>query len=193
MHSQNKEEQYILDYFKDRKGTFLEIGAYDGVNLSNCRALAESGWKGVCLEPSPTVFKRLKKNYNTFQHKILCYNIGIGKKSGKVKFWDNENAVATSVEEETTRWVHEEFDEVEVNMRTWQEFYALNPLIYEFISIDTEGLDYFILTQIDLKSTGTEMLCVEYNGKEEDKYIRYCADYGFKLIHKNAENLIFTK
>jgi len=192
-YSQNSEEQHILKYFEEKEGTFLDIGAYDGIGLSNTRALADKGWKGICLEPSPSIFEKLKENCQQFGHKVLCCNIGIGQKTGKVKFWDNANAVGTCVEIETKRWVDETFTETEVNLVTWEEFYEENPFFFEFISIDTEGLDYDILTQIDLDATGTEMVCIEFNGKEEDKYINYCGDFGMKLIHKNAENLILAK
>ena len=37
------------------KGTFLDLGAYDGVDLSNTRALTELGWAGVCIEPNPVI------------------------------------------------------------------------------------------------------------------------------------------
>ena len=40
MYSQNNEEQIILEYFKDFKGNLLDIGANDGVTLSNTRKLA---------------------------------------------------------------------------------------------------------------------------------------------------------
>lgn len=40
MFSQNQEEKYTLEYFKNFKGRFLDIGAADGVGLSNTRALA---------------------------------------------------------------------------------------------------------------------------------------------------------
>ena len=41
MYSQNQEEKYILKHFKDKQGTFLDLGAYDGKELSNTRALVE--------------------------------------------------------------------------------------------------------------------------------------------------------
>lgn len=192
MYSQNSEEQIILNHFGKTKGTFLDIGAYDGINLSNTHALAKKGWKGFCLEPSPTMFKKLYDNYKTSRN-VLCLNIGISNKSGKVEFWDNPNAVATAIKEEVARWPNEAFTLTEARMRTWDEFYAVHKFMYDFISIDAEGMDYEILSQINLTEAGCEMLCVEWNGINKDKYVVYCADYGMKLVHENLENLIFTK
>ncbi len=35
MYSQNNEEEVILNHFKNFKCTFLDLGAYDGIDLSN--------------------------------------------------------------------------------------------------------------------------------------------------------------
>jgi hypothetical protein len=48
-YSQNKEEEVILNYFNGHVGTFVDLGANDGITFSNTRALAERGWKGVLI------------------------------------------------------------------------------------------------------------------------------------------------
>ncbi|MCA9089769.1 MAG: hypothetical protein KDA90_14190, partial [Planctomycetaceae bacterium] len=35
------------------KGVFVEVGAYDGERFSNTSWLADSGWQGIYVEPSP--------------------------------------------------------------------------------------------------------------------------------------------
>ena len=65
--------------------------------------------------------------------------------------------------------------------------------IFDLISIDVEGLDYDVLTQIDLTKCKCRMLIVETNGKENQKYIDYSATHGMTLMTQNAENLIFVK
>jgi len=57
MFSQNDEEKHIVRFFRDKidKGSFLDIGAYNGKAFSNTHRLALNGWSGVCLEPSPSV------------------------------------------------------------------------------------------------------------------------------------------
>ena len=64
---------------------------------------------------------------------------------------------------------------------------------FEFISIDAEGMDLEILKQIDLERVGCEMLCVEYNAKDDYKFIGYAAGAGMKLVLRNHENLIFSR
>ena len=51
-YSQTGEQQVIFDYFgPEFKGTFLDIGANDGVTFSNTYGLSLKGWRGVCVEP----------------------------------------------------------------------------------------------------------------------------------------------
>jgi hypothetical protein len=57
-YSQNNEQEIILNFFNGRIGRYLDIGAFDGVAASNTLALAELGWQGTVIEPSPWVFKR---------------------------------------------------------------------------------------------------------------------------------------
>ena len=131
-HSQNGEQQIILDYFKDRyNGRFLDIGANDGITLSNVYALALKGWGGAMCEPSPKAFYLLQRNYKELPQ-VTLLNIAIGVKSGRYLLkesnshlvkGDNNNIsllstfeqsevdrwkgtqIFTEVEEETTRFL----------------------------------------------------------------------------------------
>jgi hypothetical protein len=55
---------FVVHYFGGAcGGTFVDIGANDGVTISNSHALEESlGWQGVCVEPHPGAFAKLVKN-----------------------------------------------------------------------------------------------------------------------------------
>jgi hypothetical protein len=59
------EEVYAFEnfFYGLENGTFLDIGALDGVRDSNTLALERVlGWKGVLIEASPTSFSELQKN-----------------------------------------------------------------------------------------------------------------------------------
>ena len=45
MRSQNNEEALVKQYFGTKHGTFIDIGANDGITLSNTYAAAQRGWK----------------------------------------------------------------------------------------------------------------------------------------------------
>lgn len=199
MYSQNNEEEIILKYFGDFKGNFIDIGANDGMTLSNTRRLAELGWEGVFVEPSPKAFKKLKDNYARMNG-FYFYPFALGEENGTVTLYESGELlktgdialVSTINENEKARWTpaNIQFNPVEVKIFRWKTF--LNRLKikkFDFISIDIEGGDLALLKQIDL--SGVRMLAVEWNGKNKDEFIRICS--GFNLIGENPENLIFAR
>jgi FkbM family methyltransferase len=66
-----------------RRGTFLEIGAFDGETFSNTALLERQyGWRGICVEPLPGPFEQLKTSRG-----CICVNAAAGAQSGgKVQF-----------------------------------------------------------------------------------------------------------
>lgn len=202
--SQNGEQAHILRYFAKKSPSFLELGSNDGVCLSNCHALALLGSSGVCVEPSKTAFEKLCDNYAT-NEKIECVNAAIAQTDGPIDFYDcgshlgkgDTSLLATTNPAEIARWKKsgEVFTKTTVRGITFNTLMAETGVShFDFISIDCEGVDYQVLSQIDLTKTGTSLVCVEYNGKEPQKYLDYCAKHGLtKVVHRNFENLIIGK
>lgn len=52
---------------------------------------------------------------------------------------------------------------------------------FNFISIDCEGADWEVLQQINLTEVGCQMLCVEVNGEDDEKFTDYAAKHGMNL------------
>ncbi len=64
-HSQSNEDQIIHDIFHRMQvdhGAFVELGAQDGIQLSNTRNLYERGWNGVLIEANPSFKDTLSHN-----------------------------------------------------------------------------------------------------------------------------------
>ena len=193
--SQNNEQDYILNHFKDQQGTFLDLGAYNGVDLSNTRALMEQGWNGICFEPQPEIFEKLAENCMEYK-KVYCYEMAMGQVNGTFTLNANDTYYSTLVDSEMDRWTGTfDFKPIECEVIDFETFMINSPFrIFDFISIDCEGIDYEILKQINLDEVGCSMVCVETNGKETQKYIDYIKQFsGFEVTHINAENLIMAR
>lgn len=198
MYSQNQEEKFIVDYFQGKVGTFADLGANDGKTLSNTRRLVELGWKGIFVEPSPKAFEMLKENYKGIDG-LYFYPFALGDSNDMVKFHDSgthlnkgdHGLLSTMTDSDYQKWRGStQFETIEVECFRWKTF--LNRLTiktFDFISCDVEGQDLTVLKQIDL--TGVKMVCVEWNGKQKEEFSEVCR--GFRLIHENAENLIFAR
>lgn len=202
-YSQNAEQDAILAYFGNKVGTFLDIGANDGVTLSNTRALSDLKWTGHLIEPSPRAYKWLVQYLPTW---CTAYDVAISSSDGYIDFYESGEhlkigdvgLLSTAKLSELKRWKTsgEVFQKITVRSMTFETFYLMisEPPI-DFISIDAEGLDYDILTGIDFNKTGTSCVCVEYNANEisRDLMTKYCEKFGMKEIYRSYENLIFAK
>lgn len=204
MYSQSNEEQVILDYFKDfPRGTFLDIGANEGVTFSNTRALAERGWTGCLIEPSPKAYAKLKELYKG--HKgIYTYEVALGNRNGKA-FLNESGPLCSANDIGLVSTFHTSemdrfksivtYSTVEVKIFKWKTF--LNRLTikeFDFISADCEGSEMSFLPDMDLSKT--KLICLEANGKSELKaqYMECIGKYGLnKIIYESSENIIVCR
>lgn len=102
-------------------GFFIEFGAWDGVYLSNSRALALRGWSGCFIEADGDKYRELCKNYMNRQD-ILCLQAFIASQPS-----NNGRTL----------------DEL-----SHAHFRGRN---IDFLSIDIDGLDYLILEGMNLR------------------------------------------
>ncbi len=216
-YAQNKEQEVILNYFdKLNRGvtppdyivngagpTFLDLGANDGITFSNTRALAERGFKGVLVEPSPKAFALLEKNYEGLKGFYL-YPYAISGHNGNIILHEsgsliNKNDVA--LVSTVNAFEMKRFENVTsytptmVKCFKWKTF--LNRLTikeFDFISADCEGSEMDFLPDMDL--TNTKLICLEHNGKAELKkqYLECTSKYGLSnIIYESGENIIISR
>ena len=199
MYSQNEEEKHILEYFGDRAGTFADIGCNDCLTFSNTRALALKGWRGVFIDPIPSVMERCKTLYNG--HKgYYFYQVAISDSNGK-DFIDKSGSLCSAADDglvstfhahEKARFKSVKYEPIEVKTFRWKTFLNRLPIKeFNFVSIDCEGSDLEILSQMNLSKV--ECICLEWNGKPElKKDFEYYLE-GFRLIYTSGENLLYAR
>lgn len=197
--SQNKEQEYILDYFKNEIGNLLDIGANDGETLSNSRALILNGWSADLVEPSPVAYNKLHNLYKD-NEKIEIIKEAICDVSGEMTFWvsgehlgnGDSDLLSTLSMDDKKKWeATTEFKEITVPTLSWADFMSTRKgEKYDFITIDAEGYDYKILQQMDLTELGCKCICVEHNSVNTQSYIDLLKNKNMKVIHINAENII---
>lgn len=204
MHSQNKEEKYILEFFGGSIGNLLDIGANDGKTLSNSLALIEKGWSGVLVEPGKTAYSKLEKLHG-FNPRINLVNFAISDKVGKVEFYESEvhkplgnsnyGLLSTLDKNEISRWKGtEKFNKTEVECLDFQTLLNFSQGSFDFITIDAEGVDLAILRQIDLSHV--QLLCIEHNSSKQTRkeILDYCKTFGMvNVIYESHENILLAK
>ena len=85
-YSQQDEDKYIIQYILKNKindGTYLEIGACDGILYSNTKCLEDYfGFKGILIEPQKNYYDNLCQNRSNNE----CYNYAVT--NGNVEYVD---------------------------------------------------------------------------------------------------------
>lgn len=202
MYSQNNEEDFIVKHFDGFVGSLLSIGENDGKTFSNALRLIELGWSATLVEPSPDAFAKLELLHkgNKLVH---CVNIAIGNSNGTITLHEsgahvrggNDIALVSSlIENETAKWKKSgvKFNPVDVSMLNYKTFAGYQS--FDFITIDAEGMDIEILKQINL--LGTKLICIEWNGNEQNKIeiLKYTSSFGMQnVIYENIENLLIGR
>lgn len=193
-YSQGEEDRIISEYFNGFKGRLLEIGAYHPEQLSNSRLLIESGWKAVLVEPSPKCYSAIEDFYKD-NELVETVNLALGPDNGMLHFYDSAGGVATAFEQHYNVWktTQLDYEEIEVPCITWKDFYKEHPGVYDFISLDTEGMDWSILQQMDLDETKTKVFCVETTYFFES-VLSYLNGFGFnEHLYQDGNNIILGR
>lgn len=87
-YSQHGQDTFVYEaFFKGRTepGTFVDVGAYDGVTFSNTLLFERLGWMGVCVEPLPPAFSKLRSS-----RKAICVNCAVADRAGEAMFVEAE-------------------------------------------------------------------------------------------------------
>lgn len=207
-YSQYGEQRIVEAYFAANpplRRNFLDIGANDGITLSNTYGLVLAGWTGTYVEPDPAAFSRLRANLaGSNGHTFL--NVAIGRSCGKGNFYssgphlpagDDTGLVSTALAAETRRWgSHQKFKTVEVDFKTAHAAGLCDPSFeVDFLSIDAEGMDWAILQQLKLATLRPKLVCIEWNGLEKlrENISWFMAERGYHFHYRNYVNLIYKR
>lgn len=158
-------------------GFFVEFGATDGVLLSNTWLLEQHfGWRGLCAEPNPRFYRQLQSN-RTCRVSDAC----IGARSGiEVAFilsdaYGGIAAYAHDDQHGAKREAYRAAGHV-VTLETLSLNDFLNqhqaPREIDYISIDTEGSEYEILSTFPFDHWQVRLFSIEHNFGEQRKHIR---------------------
>jgi len=198
-HSQYKEQQYIKDFFGDTVGTFLDVGAADGIVYSNVYQLLLDRWSGISVEPESQTFRQLINNYEQFGTRSELVLAVIDTTEGFVIFYENGQLSSTSSEHMQNWDWHKKEHNYEWKPITHYAI-TLNSLLkqyssrnFDFISIDIEGQNHSVITSTDWNlAPSCKLLCIEHDQKEQS-LIDHMAQYGFSLYASTPVNVLLSR
>lgn len=208
MYSQFQEDEIISSYFGNSVGYFCDIGANDGITFSNSYNLVKNGWSGICVEPTSEAFERLQRLHQD-NAKVQVVKCAITEKDGETWLIVNGSHYTDDVGL-LSIVCGEYFDPnqpIPKDVYNWQRYEKVQTLSFQsllqkissnkidLISIDAEGYDLRILSQIDLNKHQTKMVIVETDNSQytNDQFDAIFSSQDFKLYNTTIVNRIYTK
>ncbi len=200
-YSQDGQDKFLLEtIFNNQKtGFYVDIGANDGITLSNTKALEDSGWNGICIEPLPNSFDKLIQN-----RKCKSYNVAINDTNSEIKFLkidgysemlsgilDNyDNRHLARIDREIQNYGGKK-EIIEIKGIKFSDLIAVKNI--DYLSIDVEGSEMNILRSINFDNHHIKYISVENNygsgGVEE-----FLKTFGYKfLINIGADNFFIKE
>ena len=199
MYSQHGEDAYIKTLFPDNyKGVFIEVGAYDGISLSNTYHFELNGWRALCIEPILSAFEKCKAIRKE------CYKCCISdndKEDAEFFIYHlQENLCAISSLIPDQRLIDSHSHMITNTSKEMVNVRSLNSLLKEFdfpkkidfISIDTENTEFDVLKGIDLTVYDVTLFVIE-NNFNEPQCEEYLKQFGYTKINRIAVNDFFWK
>lgn len=198
-------EDYLLWNFFDFKptGFFIDIGAFDGIHLSNSYSFELAGWEGICVEPHPFYFNLCKENRpgstcirkacgQFEQLNALLHVDNTGLFSSLHEIGDEENIVGHF---RLLKDIDIHVDSIEVDVvpldSILQQHQLDRPI--DFVSIDVEGVELEVLQGLDTARWRPRVLLVETNNEKNQAEINsYLEQHGYYFSRKTKANSFYV-
>lgn len=202
--------QYGQDQFLDRHvftsrepGFFIDIGAHDGICFSNTYVFEKyRQWNGICVEPLPAVFEKLKEN-----RKCILIQGAVGMKTGKEKFLsvtgypEMLSGLLRNYNKKHKDRIAKEINQyggasqvIEVESYNINELLKKNAVSHvSYCNIDTEGSEFEILSSIDFNHIMIDVFTIEGNYRfDKFRIILFLLFKGYRFVGSLMSDMIFV-
>jgi FkbM family methyltransferase len=206
-YSQCKEDEFLNEnIFKNKKnGTYIELGALDGILYSNTKFFEDKlHWTGILIEPHPNKFISLKQNRPNnflFNNLVSCHTEPL-----EFRYFVDYHAAVSGVENTLSKHHFDNYFDHEYNQSLPQNKIYIKPVSLseiirktklphiDFLSLDVEGHEYEVLQSWDF-SIPIDIILIETLGVQPEKD-ELCREIliknNYKFITKYAHNEIFA-
>jgi FkbM family methyltransferase len=200
-HSQSGQDQFLdQEIFRGyRRGVFVEVGAWDGVDLSNTAFFErERGWTGLAIEPLPDRYQQLVANRTCDalnvaisdtegESEFLAISGPTSMLSGLVSTYDQRHVVRINRE---AAELGAEKTVLRVPTRRLDSIFREKGLTrIHYLSIDVEGAEFACLRSIDFNAEYIDVIGFENNYPDTlPAILEYLKSKGYtELVKPTAE------
>ena len=175
--SQARQDEVVLSLLRNKtNGYFVDLASNDATILSNSYALEKNyGWKGLCIEPNPAYW------YNLTHARKNCELVGavVGRnRMDQLHFkFDNleHGGIVGEDFDNPPRYKHTSSKEYTVTIsEIFRKFDV--PTIIDYLSLDVEGAEEFIMTDFPFKDYRIRIMTVE---RPKEKLRKLLESHGY--------------
>ena len=189
-----EEEHLVMKYFYGMgRGTFLELGALDGLEWGNTAGLdRDLNWKGILIEGSPGSYQKMIKNRpkQLLVNSVICSNISMVHYLDYMSGFKNP-AVFGIWEFMPAKYKNAWFPDIAMGKKSLPDT-SLVPCVpismllnmlrvrhINFFSLDVEGAELEVLKTIDFKRVQFDVICMEGHSSETHQIL---IDHGYLMV-----------
>ena len=205
-YSQFGEDYLLYSLFRsETDGFYVDIGAFDGIHISNSYIFEQLGWPGICVEAHPDYFPMLQRN----RPGATCVSaacVGAGQPAS-VPFLKEELGLLSGIRADETADMERRyalrgmnftgFETVEVPALTLNEIleqHTAGRRRISFVSIDTEGNEPDILRSLDFSAWQIDAFVIEANSDSVRRELAaFMRANHYWLARRLNCNLIFVR
>jgi len=171
----------------------LDVGANDGVTMSNSLPFVRAGWRAVLAEPAPAVFARLKANHG-WRATATLLQVACSDRSGEADLHfgvDGEGGMLATLCQDQNEWFAKtrtgRSTRVRVDTITHILESANAPARPGILLVDCEGMDYEALCGLNFhRYRPTVIVTEEYEWEPPKHAAKYSLliHAGYSLVQK---------
>jgi len=191
-YSQNGEDCLLAEMFRGvANGLCVEVGANDGIQLSNTYYLERRGWKSILVEPNPQLCQRLRE---TRSGQVFQCVASARSGSETLLLAEGVDGLSTLVDdsEHRTRILSEggSIQPLRVTARTLDDILGeAGAKRVDFLSIDVEGAEFEVLQGLSLALWRPRVVLIEdQSGLWGSRVTQHMRRSGYVRIRRTGGN-----
>lgn len=202
VYSLEGEDLLIYTYlWEDQSRFYIDVGAHHPFKYSNTAYLYNKGWRGINIEPTPTLYDQLVKH----RSRDINVQMGVAQKEGRLKFYEFDNPAFNSFDEKISKQRIQD-GVCKLQKESVIEIMPLEKIIDQylpgqqqisFMNVDVEGLDLEVLKSNNWDKYRPRLILVEDFGSlenlQEVEIYHFLRSVGYKLVAKTSMTWFFME
>ena len=199
-YSMDGEDLFIDNFFKNKIGLYVDVGAYHPLELSNTYLLYKKKWKGINID-----INSLSIDYfNFLRPNDININLGVTKKNTikTLYYQKNKSPLNTLNLSRAKKIFSNRFKKKKIKTKTLTNILDKTKFKgkkIDFLNIDTEGNDLEVLKSLDFKKYKPKLICIElidhFNPDKKEikkhKIYKFLIEKKYKLVWSGHFSHIF--